>query len=152
MITYPMLCKLLGLGPEQTDILLGGTIHDVAQVVKLLRVALLVPAVIVVAWLFRRRQAASQSGGECRRLPMVPGFLIAFVVLVAINSTGFVPHTLTDGMSDLSHAGLVMAIAALGVKASLQKLAQVGWRPIVMLIGEPLFLTVLVLGLLCLAR
>ncbi|MCY1178296.1 hypothetical protein D3C76_1239700 [compost metagenome] len=55
-------------------------------------------------------------------------------------------------MSDLSRSCLVVAIAALGVKTSLQKLAQVGWRPIMMPGGETVFLAALVLGLLCLTR
>jgi uncharacterized integral membrane protein (TIGR00698 family) len=165
MITYPILCKLLGLSPEQTGTFLGGTIHDVAQVVgagymispvtgdiatvvKLLRVALLVPAVVVVAWLFRRQHVGSERG----RIPVVPGFLVAFMALVAINSTGVIPHALTGGMNDLSRGCLVFAIAALGVKTSLQKLAKVGWRPIVMLVGETFFLAALVMGLLFLAR
>ncbi|MEG2432938.1 MAG: YeiH family protein [Acinetobacter sp.] len=164
MISYPILSKLLGLDSEQTGIFLGGTIHDVAQVVgagymispatgdiatvvKLLRVALLVPVVIVVTWLFR----ANQTNNHRKRLPMIPGFLLAFVVLVTINSTVALPHNLTEGMSDLSRSCLVIAIAALGVKTSLQKLVQVGWRPIIMLVGETVFLAVLVLGLICLA-
>jgi uncharacterized integral membrane protein (TIGR00698 family) len=165
MITYPIICKLLGLGPEQTGMFLGGTIHDVAQVVgagymispvtgdiatvvKLLRVALLVPAVVVVAWLFRRQHA----GGERGRIPVVPGFLVAFMALVAINSCGVIPAAVTAGMNDLSRSCLVIAIAALGVKTSLQKLAKVGWRPIVMLVGETVFLAVLVMVLLFVAR
>jgi uncharacterized integral membrane protein (TIGR00698 family) len=165
MITYPILCKLLGLSPEQTGMFLGGTIHDVAQVVgagymispvtgdiatvvKLLRVALLVPAVVVVAWVFRRQHAGSERG----RIPVVPGFLVAFMVLVAINSLGVIPPAVTGGMNDLSRSCLVIAIAALGVKTSLQKLAKVGWRPIVMLVGETVFLAVLVMALLFLAR
>ncbi|MFY9962309.1 YeiH family protein [Pseudomonas sp. Hg5Tf] len=165
MITYPILCKLLGLSPEQTGTFLGGTIHDVAQVVgagymispatgdiatvvKLLRVALLVPAVVVIAWLFRHQQVGSERG----RIPLVPGFLVAFMVLVAINSTGVIPHTVTDGMNDLSRSCLVVAIAALGVKTSLQKLTKVGWQPIVMLVGETFFLAALVVALLFLGR
>ncbi|MDD1975058.1 MULTISPECIES: YeiH family protein [Pseudomonas] len=165
MITYPILCKLLGLSPEQTGTFLGGTIHDVAQVVgagymispatgdiatvvKLLRVALLVPAVVVIAWLFRHQHVGSERG----RIPLVPGFLVAFMVLVAINSTGVIPHTVTDGMNDLSRSCLVVAIAALGVKTSLQKLTKVGWQPIVMLVGETFFLAALVVALLFLGR
>ena len=72
--------------------------------------------------------------------------------MVAINSTGFVPQALAAGMSELSRCCLVVAIASLGVKTSLQKLASVGWRPIALLVGETLFLALLVLGLLCLAR
>ena len=167
MITYPILCKLLGLSPEQAGTFLGGTIHDVAQVVgagymispatgdlatvvKLLRVALLVPAVVVIAWLFRRQQGKQTDTG--RRMPLVPGFLLAFVCLVAINSSGVLPTSLSSAMSDTSRVCLVIAIAALGLKTSLQKLATVGWRPIALLVGETLFLAMLVIGLLYLGR
>jgi uncharacterized integral membrane protein (TIGR00698 family) len=167
MITYPIISKLLGLSPEHTGIFLGGTIHDVAQVVgagymispatgdiatvvKLLRVALLVPAVVVIAWLFRRQQGMQADSG--RRIPLVPGFLLAFICLVAVNSSGFLPHAITDAMSETSRGCLVIAIAALGLKTSLQKLASVGWRPIALLVGETLFLAMLVIGLLYLGR
>lgn len=158
MISYPILSKLFGLDSEQTGIFLGGTIHDVAQVVgagymispatgdiatvvKLLRVAMLVPVVIVVTWLFRARQAPEQR----QKIPMVPSFLLAFVVLVIINSTNMLPHAITEGMGQLSRSCLVVAIAALGIKTSLRKLTQVGWRPIIMLVGETIFLAALVL-------
>lgn len=167
MITYPILCKLLGLSPEQAGTFLGGTIHDVAQVVgagymispatgdlatvvKLLRVALLVPAVVVIAWFFHRQQGKQTDTG--RRVPLVPGFLLAFVCLVAINSSGVLPISLSSAMIDTSRVCLVIAIAALGLKTSLQKLATVGWRPIALLVGETLFLAMLVIGLLYLGR
>lgn len=167
MITYPIISKLLGLSPEQAGTFLGGTIHDVAQVVgagymispatgdiatvvKLLRVALLVPAVVAIAWLFRRQQGQQPANG--RRMPLVPGFLLAFVGLVALNSSGVMPLSLTSAMGDTSRVCLVIAIAALGLKTSLQKLASVGWRPIALLVGETLFLAMLVIGLLYLGR
>jgi uncharacterized integral membrane protein (TIGR00698 family) len=167
MITYPIISKLLGFAPEQAGIFLGGTIHDVAQVVgagymispatgdiatvvKLLRVALLVPAVVVIAWLFRQQHGAKADTG--RRIPLIPGFLLAFVCLVALNSTGNLPLVLGDAMNEWSRGCLVIAISALGLKTSLQKLASVGWRPIALLIGETVFLALLVIALLCLGR
>ncbi|MCY1434655.1 hypothetical protein D9M71_507210 [compost metagenome] len=167
MITYPIICTLLGLSPEQAGTFLGGTIHDVAQVVgagymispatgdiatvvKLLRVALLVPAVVVIAWLLRRQQSTQADSG--RRIPLVPGFLVAFICLVAVNSSGFLPLSVVGAMSETSRGCLVVAIAALGLKTSLQKLATVGWRPIALLVGETLFLAVLVIGLLYLGQ
>lgn len=165
MVGYPILCRVLGLEPEQAGIFLGGTIHDVAQVVgagymispatgdiatvvKLLRVALLVPAVLLIAWFFRRQQTADEPGEKHSRMTLLPGFLVAFVVLVAINSTGVLPALLTDAMGDVSRCVLVVAIAALGVKTSLKTLSQVGWRPIIMLVAETAFLAILVLGML----
>ena len=39
-----------------------------------------------------------------------------------------------------------MAIAALGVKTSLQQLASLGWRPVLMLAVDTVFLAGLILG------
>lgn len=159
MITYPLIVRLLGLEDTEAGILLGGTIHDVAQVVgagyiisehtgdvstfvKLLRVAMLVPAVMVFMLLFRSaRQANGDEGGK---VPMFPTFLIAFVALVLINSLGWVPSVAVEGFTDLSRWCLVAAIAALGVKTSFQKLAVVGWKPVILMVVETLFLLVLV--------
>ncbi|MGO2416060.1 YeiH family protein [Cobetia crustatorum] len=159
MITYPLIVRVLGLDDAEAGIFLGGTIHDVAQVVgagyiisehtgdvstfvKLLRVAMLVPAVMVFMLLFRNaRQANGDEGGK---VPMFPTFLIAFVVLVLINSLGWVPSVVVDGFTDMSRWCLVAAIAALGVKTSFQKLAVVGWKPVILMVLETVFLLVLV--------
>ena len=160
MVTYPLLVKAIGLDDASAGIFLGGTIHDVAQVVgagyiispetgdvstfvKLMRVALLVPAVMAYAWLFRDAKG-SEGGGK---VPMVPGFLLAFVAIVLVNSAGFIPAPVADGLVALSRWCLVTAIAALGIKTSLQKLAVVGWKPVALMVGETVFLAVLVLGI-----
>ncbi len=158
MITYPLIANLFGFEHVDAGIFLGGTIHDVAQVVgagymispeagdiatvvKLLRVSLLVPAVICISWLFRKHHA----DGGTRKTPLLPGFLLAFVALVVVNSVGLIPTQVANELSDLSRACLVTAIAALGVKTSLQKLALVGWKPIAALVIETVFLAALVL-------
>lgn len=164
MVTYPSLVKALGLDGTEAAVFLGGTIHDVAQVVaagyivspevgdgatfvKLFRVAMLLPVVAVVAMLFRDGGAA---GG--RKPPMLPGFLVGFALLVAVNSLGLIPQPATEVASGLSRWCLVVAIAALGVKTSLQQLAALGWRPVVMLTVNTLFLAAVVLAGLLLMR
>ncbi|MBY5967073.1 putative sulfate exporter family transporter [Halomonas denitrificans] len=161
MVLYPLLVGALELSDTQAGIFLGGTIHDVAQVVgagymisdetgdistfvKLLRVAMLVPAVMVFMLLFRRARMA-EGGADGAKVPMFPSFLIAFVVLVLINSLGVIPPVIVEGMTDLSRWCLVTAIAALGIKTSFQKLAVVGWKPVILMIAETLFLLGLVL-------
>ncbi|MBY6208904.1 putative sulfate exporter family transporter [Halomonas sp. DP3Y7-2] len=161
MVLYPLLVGALELSDTQAGIFLGGTIHDVAQVVgagymisdetgdistfvKLLRVAMLVPAVMVFMLLFRRARMA-EGGADGAKVPMFPSFLIAFVVLVLINSLGVIPPVMVEGMTDLSRWCLVTAIAALGIKTSFQKLAVVGWKPVILMIAETLFLLGLVL-------
>ncbi len=159
MVTYPLIVGLLDLTDTQAGVFLGGTIHDVAQVVgagymisadtgdvstfvKLLRVAMLVPAVMAFMLLFRRSRHAEGGG----KVPMLPGFLVAFVALVLINSMGWIPPLVTDGFTDLSRWCLVTAIAALGIKTSFQKLAVVGWKPVILMVAETLFLLFLVLA------
>jgi uncharacterized integral membrane protein (TIGR00698 family) len=160
MITYPVVVKLLGLSPQDAGIFLGGTIHDVAQVVgagysvspetgdmavltKMLRVAMLLPVVAVVAFAVRRRAAA---GAERPRGAPLPGFLLAFAALVAINSLGLLPAPVVEGMNLVSRACLVMAIAAVGLKTSLVDMRAVGGRAMLLLGVEALFLAGLVLA------
>lgn len=160
MVTYPLIVGGLGLSDNEAGIFLGATIHDVAQVVgagymisestgdvstfvKLLRVAMLVPVVLAFIFLFRD---ARREAGSGKKVPMLPGFLVAFVLLVIVNSLGFVPVMVAEGMTDLSRWCLVTAIAALGIKTSFQKLAVVGWKPVILMTAETLFLLLLVLA------
>ena len=59
---------------------------DVATLVKLMRVAMLLP-VIVVAVMLTRAPRRRRSAGK--RPPLLPWFAVAFAVLVAVNSTGW---------------------------------------------------------------
>jgi uncharacterized integral membrane protein (TIGR00698 family) len=152
MIVYPLVTAALGLDAHTAGIFLGATIHDVAQVVgagytisndagdtativKLFRVALLLPAVLAISLLFHTRKAHAPT------------------VLVAVNSTGWVPRAVNAGLQETSRWCLVTAIAALGTKTSLGDLARVGWRPIALVVAETVFVALLVLcGLLAIGR
>jgi len=166
MVVYPLLAEATALDARAAGIFLGATIHDVAQVVgagyamsqhtgdvatlvKLMRVAMLLP-VIVFAVVFTR-VAAPEAGAEGGlRPPLLPGFAMAFALLVAVNSTGWLPATVTQAGGDLSRACLVAAIAGIGMKTRLQELATVGLRPVLLMLGETAFLVLLVLGWLAL--
>jgi uncharacterized integral membrane protein (TIGR00698 family) len=161
MILYPMIANALGLSPQEAGVFLGATIHDVAQVVgagysmspetgdtatvvKLMRVAMLLP-VIVAAAMVTRLQGA-ESGGE--RPPLLPWFAVGFLILACVNSTGWVPQLVQGGVNELSRWCLVVSIAALGMKTQLKELASVGIKPILLMVGETIFLVILVLLLL----
>lgn len=169
MVLYPLLARLLQLPPELAGLFLGGSIHDVAQVVgagymlgqetgdhativKLFRVSMLAVVVLVVALIFKRQrmeQADGQGtpGAPGRKPALVPWFLWMFVALVVINSVGAVPAAVQAGLGDISRACLVLAIAALGVKTSFRQLARAGWRPMLLLLVETLWMAGLVLAL-----
>jgi uncharacterized integral membrane protein (TIGR00698 family) len=161
MIAYPMIAHALGLDERAAGIFLGATIHDVAQVVgagysmsketgdiatlvKLMRVAMLLP--VIVFAVMCTRAAGKGAGGP--RPPLLPWFAVAFALLVAVNSTGWIPKVLTDAGSDCSRWFLVAAIAGIGMKTQLRDLATVGLKPVVLMLGETVFLAILAIALL----
>ena len=157
MIVYPMIANWLEFSPQLAGVFLGATIHDVAQVVgagysmstetgdtatvvKLMRVAMLLP-VIICAAMFTRMQGA-ETGGE--RPPLLPWFAVGFLILACINSTGWVPTIVQGGVNEMSRWALIIAISALGMKTRIKELASVGIKPILFMVSETIFLVVLV--------
>ncbi|WP_121061483.1 YeiH family protein [Chachezhania antarctica] len=149
MIVYPMIVGVFGLDPRQSGIFLGGTIHDVAQVVgagysmsdqtgdtatiaKLFRVAMLMPVVLIIGLMTR-------GSGTGRGAP-IPLFVLGFAGLVVVNSFGVIPAVAIDWITTVSGWCLVTAIAALGIKTSLKALFEVGSIPLLALVGETVFL------------
>ena len=154
MLVYPPLCILLGFDAQTTGVMLGGTIHDVAQVVgagyavsvpvgntavivKLFRVFLLLPVVLGVGWYFTR---LGLKHGEAR-VP-VPVFGIVFLVLCAVNSAvPLLPSLLPayapvkSVLSEASTWGLLLAIGALGLGTSVKTIVGLGWRHITTVLG-----------------
>jgi len=161
MIAYPMLVHAIGLDARQAGVFLGATIHDVAQVVgagysispetgdvatfvKLLRVAMLMPVIAITVMSYRH------TGGEpgAKQPPPLPGFVVAFVGLVLLHSCNVIPNNLVALGSDLSQGCLIAAVAALGTKTRLRELVNIGFKPVALMIGETVFLMLLVLMLL----
>jgi uncharacterized integral membrane protein (TIGR00698 family) len=156
MVLYPLIASFIGLEDKLSGVFLGGTIHDVAQVVgagytisnetgdiatvtKLFRVAMLVPVVLVLSIIFHGKK---KSNG---RTPL-PLFIAGFCAMVALNSSGIVPDVIHILLIDLSQWCLVTAIAALGIKTSLKAMMTIGYQPVVVLLMESVFIAVWVLG------
>ena len=156
MIVYPVLAKMVGLDDGRAGIFLGGTIHDVAQVVgagyaispeagdvatyvKLLRVAMLLPVVFAIPLLFPSK---SPTPGKAN-VPL-PLFLLGFASLVCLRSLNVVPDAVVALANDVSRWCLVAAIAALGMKTSFQKVFVAGWRPAFLIVAETVWIAGLV--------
>lgn len=162
MIVYPMITRTFNLTPTDAGIFLGATIHDVAQVVgagysistetgdvatviKLMRVAMLLPVILVASMITRARAAKDTNVEGGQRPPLLPWFAVGFVILAAINSTGFIPADVVKAGNELSRWALVIAISALGMKTQLKEIATVGFKPVALMMGETIFLAGLVL-------
>ena len=144
MVAYPLIARWAGFDERQAGVFFGSAIHDVAQVMgagfmmsadtvetagvtKLVRVALLAAAVVAVsAWFRTHREAA----GEGARTAPLPWFLIGFVVLVMINSLGWLPAPVQTALQAASKFCLVTAVVALGIRAAPRALIAAGPRPL----------------------
>jgi uncharacterized integral membrane protein (TIGR00698 family) len=159
MVTYPLLAGPLGFDHVHAGVFLGGTIHDVAQVVgagysispetgdvatyvKLLRVSFLLPVVFAIALVAGRGAGGVKSGAKVT----LPLFLVGFAVLVALNSAGLLPKAVTGLANDASRWALVTAIAALGMKTSFKDLAAVGWKPVALMLVETAWIAALTIA------
>jgi uncharacterized integral membrane protein (TIGR00698 family) len=170
MVLYPLLCTALGLDAQRTGVMLGATIHDVAQVVgagyavsepvgnvavivKLFRVFLLFPVVLAIGWAFARRSVTS----EAARIPF-PTFALVFVALCVLNSIAPMLGSLAPAFAlvkapliEASTWGLLIAIGALGLGTSLPAIAALGWRHVATVTGTTIvILAVVTAGLMIL--
>jgi uncharacterized integral membrane protein (TIGR00698 family) len=165
MLAYPPLGAALGLSPQTMGLFFGATIHDMAQVVgagyavsepvgatsvvvKLFRVFLLLPVVLAIGWWFASRGA---HAGEAK-VP-VPVFAIVFVVLALLNSAmAYLPALqplyapVKAALAYVSTAGLLLAIAALGLGTSVKAVLETGWRHAAVFLGATVVILAAVLA------
>jgi uncharacterized integral membrane protein (TIGR00698 family) len=163
MVTYPLICVWLGFDAQTAGVMLGATIHDVAQVVgagyavsetagntavivKLFRVFLMLPFVLAIGWLFARRAMASTAA----KIP-IPLFAVVFVALCALNSSADLFPALAlmlawikPPLIEASTWGLLIAISALGLGTSLTGIAALGWRHVATVAGTTLVILAVV--------
>ena len=142
MTLYPVLAAQLHLTDAQAGFLIGASIHDVAQaigggfsfspqagevatIVKLARVALLAPMLMLVGlWLARSGEADART-----RIPLrLPWFILGFLAVAAINSLVAIPKPVQSAANTAAQALLLLAIVATAMKARLHLLLDQGWR------------------------
>jgi uncharacterized integral membrane protein (TIGR00698 family) len=144
MLIYPAVAQLMKLDDGGAGFLLGGSIHEVAHAVaggysidqatgdiatmtKLMRVALLAPALLLTAW----SQSISE---ETSSVPRPPWFLVCFALFALANLAGIVPKEVGAVAAPLSRFCLVMALAGIGLTLPWRSLTAYGFRPLAMLL------------------
>ncbi|MBT3439855.1 MAG: putative sulfate exporter family transporter, partial [Gammaproteobacteria bacterium] len=159
MIAYPILFSVGGFSDVEIGILIGATIHDVAQVVgagyavsnetgdvatfiKLLRISMLPFIVIIIALLLKGDDELGTISPKA-----FPWFALGFALCLIVNSIGFIPEMITRFLADVSQWFLVFAIAGLGVSTSLKSMMELGGKSIALMVLQ----TVALLGIAILA-
>ena len=146
MSLYPVIAGELGLSDSQAGFLIGASIHDVAQaigggftfsdaagaeatIIKLSRVALLGPVMILVA-LWIGNSATDPRQPVWRRITL-PWFIVGFAALVALNSIVAVPAALQSSMMTASKALLLFAVIATAMRSDMALIMRLGWGAVV---------------------
>jgi len=152
MLLYPAIARILGLDASHAGIFIGASIHDVAQVVgagyavspeagdtativKLARVAMLLPVILAVGVLTRSKHTPAGD-----KPPLLPWFAVAFAVLVVVNSALPLTPLVRDAGNGASRFLLISAIAALGLKTRFSDIAAAGWKPVVLMVMQTAFI------------
>ena len=167
MIGYPFLAGVLVENtPQAFGLWAGASIHEIAQVTaaafqvsqqagefgviaKLTRVALLVPTILALGWWINRRLAARGDSSRQARVA-VPWFLIGFIALVCVNSTGVISEAVKPTMVQLTSFLLALALAAMGMETDIRKIIQKGLRPLMLGACASLFICLFGAGLVAL--
>jgi uncharacterized integral membrane protein (TIGR00698 family) len=156
MSVYPVLAHTLNLNDTQAGFLMGASIHDVAQalgagysysdaagqtasIVKLTRVALLAPALVVVAWAYPAADAKRGGVG-------VPWFVLGFLGMTTLHSLVALPAPLLAWSPKIASALLLLAVTATGIRSPMNLLLEQGWRSSLPVIASTVISFLLALG------
>ena len=157
MFLYPVLYAsiiepatgFLHMTPQEFGIYVGGTIHEVAQVVavpasimgaptdmansavivKMTRVIMIAPMLIVLGMYLS--YSVKKSGGEAGKVGLViPWFAVYFVGMAGFNSLQLVPQNIVDVINEIDTFLLTMAMTALGMGTIFAKFKGLGLAPL----------------------
>lgn len=162
VIALPLLMRPLGLTHEQFGVLAGTTVYAVPQVlaaaypvsdiagematlVKLTRVLLLGPMVLLIAAWWRRTQADA-TGLKMPRVGL-PWFIVGFAALAALRATGLLSVGNAELASEAAHRLTIAAMAGLGLSVDLREVRRVGRKAALAASAGLLLLVLLGLGL-----
>ena len=162
MFLYPLAYRsgIMQLSPSQMGIFSGATLHEVAHavgagnalgdqiasttvIVKMIRVMMLVPVLLILGlWAARRTRNEITETTEAKGKVAVPWFAFGFLLVIGINSLsvflnsldtplGF-PLWFNDLINYIDTFLLTMAMVALGAETSFDKFKKAGAKPFIL--------------------
>ncbi|MDE7144939.1 MAG: YeiH family protein, partial [Duncaniella sp.] len=150
MFFYPIAYRSgwLDLSPQEMGIYSGSTLHEVAHavgagnamgtevsnvaiIVKMIRVMLLVPVLLVLGFWVARRGSDAETSAEKGKVS-IPWFALGFLAVIGFNSLDLLPAVFVDAINYFDTFLLTMAMAALGAETSIDKFKKAGAKPFVL--------------------
>lgn len=152
MFLYPIAYRagILNLSPEEMGIYAGATLHevahavgagnamgpeisDVAVIVKMIRVMLLVPVLLMLGyWVAISAVKQGVTGTAAKGKVAVPWFALGFLAVIGFNSFGLLPQSAVDVINYIDTFLLTMAMVALGAETSIDKFKKAGAKPFIL--------------------
>lgn len=146
-LVYTFLYPILGLSPLGYGLFSGATLHEIAHVIaaadaggsdavdmaviiKLTRVALLVPVAILIGfWSNRalRKEQGGKSKASWKSIP-IPWFILGFLLVSGVNSLGIVSAELASDIVFIAYMLIAMAMAGLGLNVDLVDFKRLGMK------------------------
>lgn len=149
IVLFPIMGRALGLSDEAYGLWAGTAVNDTSSVVaagyafsegggdfatmvKLTRTLSIIPTVLVFAFInvrLARKKHLEATGKKIDFRGLFPWFILGFLALAAINSTGIIPAEISGMAKGASKFLMVSALAAIGLGTSFQDMKKAGMNP-----------------------
>lgn len=151
MFLYPVLYGngIFQLSPQEMGIFTGATVHevahtvgagnamgtevsDIAVIVKMIRVMMLVPVLLIISFMVSKAAGRAARKGKPMRKISIPWFALGFLAVICFNSFDLLPEGPLAFIKGLDTFLLTMAMTALGAETSMDKFKKAGVKPFVL--------------------
>jgi uncharacterized integral membrane protein (TIGR00698 family) len=128
--------------------LYGETAQQVASVVKMAQNALIGVAAFLLATYFvvKVERKPSERPSAAVIWHRFPKFILGFVLVSVLASTGALPAGTVAALKTLSKWAFTAAFLCIGLELSVRELGSMGWRPVAVYLSATVFNTALALG------
>ncbi|WP_239138113.1 YeiH family protein [Actinoplanes regularis] len=149
VLVFPPLGHALGLSMHAFGLFAGTAVNDTssvvaaagaygddavryAVVVKLARALMIIPIVLVLTVLTRRREGLGESSKVRLAASLVPWFLVGFLAVAALNTTGLIPGAAQVALHHVALLFVAIALAGVGLSTDTAAVRRAGARPLLL--------------------
>ncbi|MBP2026097.1 YeiH family protein [Peptoniphilus stercorisuis] len=148
VILFPIAGKYFGMSDLGYGLWAGTAVNDTSSVVaagyafseaagnfaiivKLTRTLSIVPVVLIFSVINSKTKHNKESAKKVDVKAIFPWFILLFLVVVGINSTGIIPATTAINITKLSKFLMIMSLSAIGLSTNFKEMSKSGFLPMV---------------------
>lgn len=151
VVLFPIMGKYFGMSDLGFGLWTGTAVNDTSSVVaagyafsdaagnfslivKLTRTLSIIPTVLIFSFINERLNSKDETKSHIKRAKVdlkkiFPWFILMFLVVVAIKSTGIIPDGVSSNIANLSKFFMVMSLGAIGLSTNFKEVARSGPLP-----------------------